>query len=93
MPTDFSECSRVGFEYGVQLARDFNAELRLIHVINPHIYPFGDEHAALDSAQLMNEAAHVAESQMRSMAAGAKAPIFCSRDSRFAGNPNPQRGE
>jgi len=68
VPTDFSECSHVGFEYGVQLACDFNAELRLIHVINPHIYPFGDEHAALDSAQLMDEAAHAAQKQMRSMA-------------------------
>ena len=72
-PTDFSECSLAGFDYAVQLAREFKAELRLIHVINPHLYPFGDKYAALDPVQLMDKAAHVAENQMRSMAAGAKA--------------------
>ena len=71
MPTDFSECSRVGFNYALQLARDFKAELRLVHVINPHWYPFGDKYAALDAARLMNEAAGAAHKQMRSMAARA----------------------
>jgi Universal stress protein UspA and related nucleotide-binding proteins len=71
-PTDFSECSRTGFDYAIQLARDFKAELQLIHVINPHLYPFGDLYAALDPVQLMGKAAHAAENQMRSMAAGAK---------------------
>ena len=71
-PTDFSECSRAGFDYAVQLARDFKAELRLIHVINPHLYPFGDKYAALDPVQLMGKAAHAAKTEMRSMAAGAK---------------------
>ena len=51
-PTDFSECSRAGFDYAVQLARDFKAELQLVHVINPHLYPFGDKYAALDPVQI-----------------------------------------
>ena len=71
-PTDFSECSRAGFDYAIQLARDFKAELQLVHVINPHLYPFGDQYAALDPVQLMGKAAHAAEKHMRSMAAGAK---------------------
>ena len=54
-PTDFSECSRGGFDYAIQLARDFKAELRLLHVINPHAYPFGDKYVALNPAQLMRE--------------------------------------
>ena len=70
-PTDFSECSRAGFDYSVQLARDFKAELRLVHVINPHAYPFGDQYLALDANRLMDDAAHAAENQMRSMAARA----------------------
>jgi nucleotide-binding universal stress UspA family protein len=69
VPTDFSKCSRVGFDYGLQLARDFKAELRLIHVIDPHAYPFGDEYAALDAARLMRETAHLAQEKMRSMVA------------------------
>jgi len=72
-PTDFSECSRVGFDCAVQLARDFKAALQLVHVINPHIYPFGDQYAALDPVPLTDKAAHAAENEMRSMAAGVKA--------------------
>jgi nucleotide-binding universal stress UspA family protein len=72
VPTDFSECSRAGFECGVQLTRDFNAELRLVHVINPHAYPFGDKYAALDAAQLMRETEDAAQKQMRRMAAKAR---------------------
>jgi nucleotide-binding universal stress UspA family protein len=71
VPTDFSECSRAGLECGLQLARDFKAELRLVHVINPHWYPFGDKYAALDAAQLMRKTEDAAQKQMRRMAAKA----------------------
>jgi nucleotide-binding universal stress UspA family protein len=72
VPTDFSKCSQIALKYGVQLAREFGAELRLIHVINPHAYPFGDLYAALDSAELMREMADAAQKRMRSMAEKAK---------------------
>ena len=72
VPTDFSECSQTAFEYALQLARDFNSELRLVHVINRHAYPFGDLYAALDPAQLIQETEHAAQKQMRSMAARSK---------------------
>jgi nucleotide-binding universal stress UspA family protein len=68
-PTDFSDCSQLPFDYAAQLARDFKAELRLVHVINPHAYPFGDQHLALDAAQLTREATEAAQKQMRAMAA------------------------
>lgn len=71
-PTDFSDCSQQAFDYAAQLARDFKAELRLVHVINPHAYPFGDEHLALDAAQLRREAAEAAQRQMRAMATKSK---------------------
>jgi nucleotide-binding universal stress UspA family protein len=73
LPTDFSRCSRAAFECGLQLARDFGAELRLVYVINPHAYPFGDKYAALDPAELIRETEYAAQKQMRSMAAKAKA--------------------
>jgi nucleotide-binding universal stress UspA family protein len=68
VPIDFSESSQVAFEYGRHLARDFNAELRLVHVINPHAYPFGDQYLALDPAQLLQETKDAAQRRMRSMA-------------------------
>ena len=73
VPTDFSKCSQTAFEYGLQLARDFGAELRLVHVINPHAFPFGDKYTALDPAELIRETKEAAQKQMCSMAAKAKA--------------------
>jgi nucleotide-binding universal stress UspA family protein len=72
LPTDFSECSQTAFECALELARDFNSELRLVHVINPHAYPFGDKYAALDPAQLIQETEEAAQKQMRSMATKSK---------------------
>jgi nucleotide-binding universal stress UspA family protein len=72
VPTDFSECSKAAFVYAKELARDFKAELRLVHVINPHWYPFGDKYAALNAAVLMEEASRAAQKQMCSIAATSK---------------------
>jgi nucleotide-binding universal stress UspA family protein len=69
VPTDFSECSKIAFSYATGLTRDFKAELRLVHVINPHWYPLGDKYSSLDAAQLMEDASRAAHKQMRSMAA------------------------
>ena len=73
VPTDFSKCSQIAFEYGLQLARDFGAELRIVHVINPHAFPFGDKYTELDPAQLLRETEAAAQKQMCSMAAKSKA--------------------
>ena len=69
IPTDFSDCSNTAFTYASALARDFNAELRLVHVINPHWYPFGDKYSSLEAARLIEEGSRAAQRQMRSMAA------------------------
>ncbi len=71
VPIDFSDCSKAAFTYASELACDFRAELRLVHVISPHWYPFGDKYAALDAARLMQEAHDSADRQMRQMAARA----------------------
>lgn len=68
VPIDFSSCSQVAFNYSARLARDFHAELRLVHVINPHCYPFGAQYAALDAARLIQEACNSAQREMCQMA-------------------------
>jgi nucleotide-binding universal stress UspA family protein len=73
VPIDFSICSQVAFEYGAALAHDFHAELRLVHVIDPHSYPFGDEYAAVDAAQLIQKTRNSAQAEMRRM--GLKANV------------------
>ena len=75
-PIDFSDCSQHAFDCAAQIARDFKAELRSVHVINPHAYPFGDKYAALDAIQLMREVEDAAQKQMRSMAAKSNVRYF-----------------
>ncbi len=72
VPIDFSSCSQLAFDCGVALARDFGAELRLVHVIDPHSYPFGDQYAALDANRLMQSTRNSAQREMREMARQAK---------------------
>ena len=43
VPLDFSECSRVGIEYALGVAREFRSSLLLFHSVVPQIYPIGDE--------------------------------------------------
>ena len=38
LPTDFSDCSNVAFQYACELSNHFDAELHLLHVIE-HVVP------------------------------------------------------
>lgn len=73
VPIDFSNCSTAAFNYAAGLAQDFNAELRLVHAINPNAYPFGDKYTALDVARLLVETTDAAQRAMRSIAAKSRA--------------------
>jgi nucleotide-binding universal stress UspA family protein len=76
IPVDFSECSQVGFDYGLEIARDLRAGLTLLHVVNPHYYHFGHEYAGLDSPRLMAAARDSSRKQMWEMAK--KTNLRCS---------------
>lgn len=39
VPVDFSECSRKALQYAGSFARQFNAEMILLHVVEPPVYP------------------------------------------------------
>jgi nucleotide-binding universal stress UspA family protein len=80
IPLDFSDCSQVAFDYGLEIARQLRADLALLHVVNPHWYPFGDEYAALDASRLMKEAREASDKQMREMAT--KTNLRCAVDVR-----------
>ena len=36
VPVDFSDCSKKALQYAIPLARQFNAELMLLHVVEPY---------------------------------------------------------
>lgn len=53
---DFSDDSRLAFNYGLSLAQEFQAELHLVHVIEPPVYmDLIQEHANLDDGPLLLE--------------------------------------
>ena len=76
VPLDFSDCSRMAFDCAVRLAREFHAELLLVHVIDPLCYPLGDEYGGVHSARLMEEARASAQSEMEKMVRNTK--VHCS---------------
>ena len=71
VPLDFSDCSRVAFDCGAMLAREFHAELLLVHVIDPFSYPLGDEYGGVHSARMMEEARSSAQGEMKKLAQNA----------------------
>lgn len=67
-PTDFSDFSERAYDYGLSLARHYNAELYLLHVVRPVIigYP---EYAIPDSVnEFYGELREHAEEQLREFA-------------------------
>jgi universal stress protein A len=60
VPTDFSQCSRRGLQYAVSFARQFGAELHLLHVNPPSLgalelgpFEFGLADGALDGLEIL----------------------------------------
>jgi nucleotide-binding universal stress UspA family protein len=67
VPVDFSECSRKALQYAIPFARQFNAELTLVHVVQVNYY-VGD-FGTVDMALLETEMRKSAEKQLSDLAA------------------------
>ena len=62
VPTDFSENSKAAIDYGCELARQFNAELHLLNVVESNIGAYSVE---MDMFGTSNYASNVVESEKR----------------------------
>jgi nucleotide-binding universal stress UspA family protein len=53
MPIDFSSHSKNAFEYAISIAKQFHAELYLLYVVEPTVYPndFGFGHIGMTSLE------------------------------------------
>lgn len=65
VPVDFSECSKKGLEYAIAFAREFKAELLLLHVVEP-LLPC-PELTAVDTASLQAESREYADKELRDL--------------------------
>jgi universal stress protein A len=54
VPTDFSDCARKALQYALPMARQFGAEIVLVHVVQVSYFP-GGELGAIDYALLEKE--------------------------------------
>lgn len=64
VPTDFSDNAKAAVEYGCELARQFNAELHLLNVIDSHIAAYSVE---MDVFGTANHAYDIVEAQKRAV--------------------------
>jgi nucleotide-binding universal stress UspA family protein len=56
VPSDFSECSDAAVRYGLELARKFNAQLHLLHVIqDPATQPWAAEGFAVPLLEVVDQ--------------------------------------
>ena len=66
VPSDFSECSDEAVRYGLELARRFNAQLHLLHVVqDPVTQPYAAEGFAVPLFEAVEEWRAQAEARLR----------------------------
>jgi universal stress protein A len=65
VPVDFSECAQKALEYAIPFAKQFNAQLVLLHVV-PANYPIG-EFGMIDVAFMEKELRATAEKQLAAL--------------------------
>ena len=64
VPTDFSDNAKAAVDYGCELARQFNAELHLLNVVDSHIAAYSVE---MDMFGTANHAYDIVEAQKRAV--------------------------
>ncbi len=68
VPVDFSECSRKAIEYAVQFARQFHAEIALLHVVHVNYYAANSEYTTFDYPELIEETRRTGERELGNLA-------------------------
>src|SRR5437870_2198788 len=63
VPVDFSECSSKALDYAVPFARQFHAEITLLHVVHINYYAASPEYTAFDYPKLIEETRRAGEKQ------------------------------
>src|SRR6516164_3359186 len=67
VPFDFSECSRVGLDYALGVAREFQSSLLLFHAVIVQPYALDNASAALHVPNLIKVQEEYAEEEMEKL--------------------------
>jgi nucleotide-binding universal stress UspA family protein len=72
VPTDFSESARRAFSYGVSFAREFKAELVLLHVVENLTVGYASDLFPVPMAEVFQEISGYAKAELAKLAEEAK---------------------
>jgi nucleotide-binding universal stress UspA family protein len=76
VPTDFSEPAAAALKWAVTLAREFDGQLYLLHVVpEPYAYPWGSELSTMPLTDILAQSEQSAEERMHQLAAETELPL------------------
>jgi nucleotide-binding universal stress UspA family protein len=79
VPTDFSDSARHAFSYGVSFAREYKAELVLLHVVENLTVGYASDLFPVPMAEVFQEISGYAKTELAKLAAAAKQKgVACS---------------
>jgi nucleotide-binding universal stress UspA family protein len=75
VPTDFSEPAAAALKWATTLAKEFDGQVYLLHVVpEPYAYPWGSELSAMPLTDILAQSEQAAGEHMRRLAADTQLP-------------------
>lgn len=68
VPVDFSDCSHKALEYAFPFARQFHADITLLHVVHIDYYAANSEYTTFDYPELIEEMERAGKKQLEALA-------------------------
>ena len=88
VPTDFSECARHALTYGFSFAKEYDAELLLLHVVETLAAPYASDLFPVPMAEVFEEMSGYAKSELEKLVAEAKGRGLSARFLVAQGKPS-----
>lgn len=88
VPTDFSESARQALRYGISFAREYKAELVLLHVVESVAAPYASDLFPVPMAEVFHELSAYARGELDKLAREAGAKGVSARTLVVQGKPS-----
>ncbi len=88
VPTDFSESARHALTYGISFAREYEAELILLHVVETMAVGYASDLFPVPMAEVFEEIAGYARGELSKLAGEAREKVSSVRELLVQGKPS-----
>ncbi len=88
VPTDFSDCARHALTYGISFAREYEAELLLLHVVETVPVGYASDLFPVPMAEVFQEMSGYARAELGKLAEEARGKGVKVRDQVSQGKPS-----